>query len=132
MTFNFANVFLAEDVLDSSRPQPSTHLEANDSVRRPRLPSFFIRQISESKLLIKSEQIRLLDSVGQGKHTSLAIDQSPLHCGMPNYVKTVYLRNNYCFFLSGEFGVVYRGQLKGWDNSNSTELVAIKTLKGNN
>ena len=58
----------AEDVLDSSRPQSSlaTHLEAGDSVRRPRLPSFFIRQMSESKLLIKSEQIKLLDSVGQG------------------------------------------------------------------
>ena len=70
MTFNFViiDVYLAEDVLDSSRPQTSTHLEANDSVIRPRLPSFFIRQISESKLLIKSEQIRLLDSVGQGNH----------------------------------------------------------------
>ena len=70
MTFNFViiDVYLAEDVLDSSRPQTSTHLEVNDSVIRPRLPSFFIRQISESKLLIKSEQIRLLDSVGQGNH----------------------------------------------------------------
>ena len=88
MTFNFANVFLAEDVLDSSRPPPSIHLEANDSVRRrPRLPSFFIRQISESKLLIKSEQIRLLDSIGQGKYTSLAIDQSSLHFGVLNFVK---------------------------------------------
>ena len=33
--------------------------------------------------------------------------------------------------MSGEFGVVYRGQLTGWDNNNSTELVAVKTLKGN-
>ena len=76
MTFNFAiidDIFLAEYVLDSSRPQPSTHLEANDGVRRLRLPSFFVQQISESKLLIKSEQIRLLDNIGQGKYTSLAM-----------------------------------------------------------
>ena len=63
----------AEDILDPSRPQSSTHLEADESVRRPRLPSFFIRQMSESKLLIKSEQIKLLDSVGQGRaHCNVA------------------------------------------------------------
>jgi hypothetical protein len=73
--------FLAEDIL----PQSLTHLEANSSVRRPRLPSFFVRQISESKLLIKSEQIKLLDSVGQGKQP--AIDQSSLHCGMLGFDK---------------------------------------------
>ena len=33
--------------------------------------------------------------------------------------------------MSGEFGVVYRGQLTGWDNNSSIELVAVKTLKGN-
>ena len=61
----------AEDVLDSSRPQSlSAYLEAGESIRRPRLPSFFIRQMSESKLLIKSEQIKLLDSVGQGEYIS--------------------------------------------------------------
>ena len=32
--------------------------------------------------------------------------------------------------ILGEFGVVYRGQLTRRDNNSSTELVAIKTLKG--
>ena len=58
---------LAEDILDPSRTQSSVHLDSNDSVRRPRVPSFFIRQMSESKLLIKSEHIKLLDNIGQGK-----------------------------------------------------------------
>ena len=47
---------------------------------------------------------------------------------MLNFVKLTYIRK---LILSGEFGVVYRGQLTGWGNSNSTELVAVKTLKGN-
>ena len=32
--------------------------------------------------------------------------------------------------ILGEFGVVYRGQLTRRDNNISTELVAVKTLKG--
>ena len=55
----------AEDVLRSQ--SLSAYLEAGESIRRSRLPSFFIRQMSESKLLIKFEQIKLLDSVGQGE-----------------------------------------------------------------
>ena len=42
--------------------------------------------------------------------------------------KVIDLQNNYL----GEFGVVYRGQLTGWAKGNSTELVAVKTLKGIN
>ena len=34
-------------------------------------------------------------------------------------------------FLLGEFGVVYRGLLSGWQGRATAELVAIKTLKGN-
>ena len=34
--------------------------------------------------------------------------------------------------ILGEFGVVYRGQLTRRDNNISTELVAVKTLKGSN
>ncbi len=31
--------------------------------------------------------------------------------------------------ITGEFGVVYRGYLTGWQDRTTAELVAIKTLK---
>ena len=34
--------------------------------RRNRLPSMYIRQMAEAQILIPSEQVKLLDSVGQG------------------------------------------------------------------
>ena len=33
-------------------------------------------------------------------------------------------------FYTGEFGVVYRAHLIGWEDSTVPELVAVKTLKG--
>lgn len=47
-------------------------------------------------------------------------------------ISQVYNVNTYTHkkLFPGEFGIVYRGQLTGWAGKKSTELVAVKTLKG--
>ena len=106
----------AEGVLDNSTShmQSPSQLSVDGTGMRTRVSSCYIRQMSEAKLLIPSEHIKLLDSVGQGK-------------------QIVYIRYIGIFRITypGEFGVVYRGQLSaGWAGRKSTELVAVKTLKG--
>lgn len=62
-------VYVAEGLLEQSSllhpSQASAHSDSGGSMR-PRVPSFYIRQMSEAKLLIKSEEIKLLDCIGQG------------------------------------------------------------------
>ena len=56
----------ADNVLDQSHLQPTNQPIEDTAERRSRLPSVYIRQMAEAKLLIPFEQVKLLDSVGQG------------------------------------------------------------------
>ena len=78
---------------------------------RIRANSADIREMSELKLLIPSRHLKLLDTIGQGN---------------VDYYVTAELSAR---SLSGEFGVVYRGHLTGWERRTTAELVAVKTLK---
>ena len=56
-------------MLDQSHLQAQTKAIVGDSrPPRSRVPSFYIRQMTDAKLLIPAEQIKLLDCVGQGSH----------------------------------------------------------------
>ncbi len=87
-----------------------------DPVRIVRASSGFIRDMSNSRLLIPGRHIQLLETVGQGG----------------------YNLQYFCMYLhsliiphAGEFGVVYRGKLTYWKGRTKAELVAVKTLKSN-
>ena len=71
----------AENVLEqSSHMQSPSQSVVGGTGMRARVASFYIRQMSEANLLIKSEEIKLLDSVGQGKLLSL-LDTRNFHKG---------------------------------------------------
>ena len=81
-------------------------------VGRARVNSSYIRNMSNLKLLIPGRHLKLLDTIGQGKtYWALWLFDDSVVC------------------VLGEFGVVYRGHLTGWEERTTAELVAIKTLK---
>ena len=41
----------------------------------------------------------------------------------------IYTSSRVLIMCAGEFGIVYRGTLSGWRNTNQ-DLIAVKTLKG--
>ena len=53
-------------MLDQSHLQAQTQAVGSDSGLTSRVPSFYISQMADAKLLIPAEQIKLFDSVGQG------------------------------------------------------------------
>ena len=82
-----------------------------------------IRKLSQNNLIIPGRHLKLLDTVGQGdEHTILQIMFVVVVVVVVVVVIVAYL-------VAGEFGVVYRGHLTGWQERVTAELVAIKTLK---
>ena len=77
-----------------------------------RVLSGFIRQMSEEKLLVPEENIKLISIIGQGLSTE----------HFPQLYTPVKIR---------EFGVVYRATIKNW-KENVHNVVTVKTLKGTN
>ena len=75
---------------------------------RPRVPSYRRRELARGRFLIKSENITLLDCIGEGLQIISLVD----------FKLSVT-------FHSGEFGIVYEARL-----GPSNKEVAVKTLKG--
>ena len=74
-------------------------------------------------LLIPSRIITMTETVGQGKITDSGIKVSS------SKERVVPINNNSHFIIfTGEFGVVYKGQIQ--ITTSKSETVAIKTLKG--
>ena len=71
-----------------------------------------------SSVLITSQQLRLLDILGQGAHDSYSI-------------YTIHADTNNCMYnwTVGEFGVVYKSHLLRNSSGSDTQVVAVKTLK---
>ena len=80
---------------------------------RPRIPSHHVRQLTRGKFVINSEDITLLECIGEGDKLSF---QLPF-CHME-------------FTNSGEFGVVYKARLSTKLKERNSREVAVKTLKG--
>ena len=77
-----------------------------------------VYNLMSQKMLIKKEQLTLLENIGQGI----------LHA----YTYTLYSCVHDTLFLThtGEFGIVYRGTLTPARRSMPKNEVAVKTLKG--
>ena len=83
-----------------------------------RLDSTSALEVSKSLLMIKSSNLQLGTTVGQGKIIE-AMHTSYLSHGMGLYIT-----------LSGEFGIVYKAQLREGSSKGYSQTVAVKTLKG--
>ena len=68
-----------------------------------------MREMTRGKFIVKSSNITLLGTIGEGKAHSL---------------KRLKISMCFCSFI-GEFGIVYRAR-----QGNSSKVVAVKTLKG--
>ena len=77
-----------------------------------RIPSCHMRELSRGHFLIKSEDVVLLDSIGEG----VCVCALLVHC--------TWSWRTY-FPYTGEFGIVYRARI-----GLSKRQVAVKTLKG--
>lgn len=96
------------------------HTTFSDTIRVPnvdvnlaRVPSDYLRQLTAEGLLIPRHMISLTAKVGQGQIS---------------FISCAVLLKKW-WYLSGEFGVVYKASLNGWQG-NYEETVAVKTLKG--
>ena len=80
--------------------------------RTPRVMSAFLRQMSEERLLVPEEDIKLLSIVGQGQYH---ITNCFLLIFDNSLCSRYYLLYKMITFacLTGEFGVVYKGTLSG-------------------
>ena len=66
------HVMSAPNTVDQStsllqQPMATSANTSSGGGRKARVPSCYIRQMSEANLLISAEQIQLMDSVGQGQ-----------------------------------------------------------------
>ena len=110
------------------------------------------------ELVIPNDQIRLLDSIGQGKvcfvvlaATNVTLPYYSLlynkHATATKYRKVKAMKDqckmlatfcsikslyNCCLSIpiTGEFGIVYKAHLLQWHGQGSPEVVAVKALKG--
>ena len=107
MYTHIINIFTLKIAL-SDRKKSESSLSAAEETRA-RIHSNYMREMTRGKFIVKSSNITLLGTIGEGKAHSL---------------KRLKINMCFCSFI-GEFGIVYRAR-----QGNNFKVVAVKTLKG--